>query len=681
MATKKKLLEAAAGSAGGAALNVEDVFSTYLYDGNSSTQTITNGIDLAGEGGLVWIKNRTTTNRSHILFDSERNLGDALISNSTAAETTISPLATPSFNSDGFLVFSSVAAMNNSGDDYASWTFRKAPKFFDVVEYNSSSGNTTNFGSAGATVDHNLGSVPGMIIVKCTDTAATNWKVYHRGLNGGINPEQYEIELNQTGVAANSANSWNDTAPTSTQFTLGASGDVNNSSRSYIAYLFAHNNGDGEFGPDADQDIIKCGSYTTNASADATINLGWEPQWVMFRPYDDTSNWKIVDNMRGFLATATASTGYNKELNPNTSGAEVANDQIQITSTGFDHVSGFASKNFIYIAIRRGPMAVPTDAADVFDMYYNSTSGKTNGVYGNIGPVDIIYSKRLNTSAGPYLFDRLRGGSQLLSTPFTNAESQRSPAWHQFDVMVGVQEDYATVYTPGSGNTGIDVFWKRAPSFCDVVAYTGENGMGGQTDAKPHNLGVVPEMIWIKTRSLTAREWVVWVNGFGTGQTDGTGTKEWLYLNTSDALQSSTSSSNVPWGGPHTATTFSTGSWSRVNDTGETYIAYLFASLDGVSKVGSYTGNGSNQTIDCGFSSGARYVVIKRTDSTGDWYVWDTERGIVAGNDPHYRLNEDAAEVTTDDSLDPDNSGFIVNQVSATNINVSSATYIFYAIA
>ena len=96
---------------------------------------------------------------------------------------------------------------------------------------------------------------------------------------------------------------------------------------------------------------------------------------------------------------------------------------------------------------------------------------------------------------------------------------------------------------------------------------------------------------------------------------------------------------------------------------------------------GSYTGNGSSQTIDCGFTTGARFILIKRTDSTGDWYVWDTARGIVTGNDPHLSLNTTVAEVTTDDSIDPDSSGFIVNQVGDTNINVSSASYIFYAIA
>jgi hypothetical protein len=97
--------------------------------------------------------------------------------------------------------------------------------------------------------------------------------------------------------------------------------------------------------------------------------------------------------------------------------------------------------------------------------------------------------------------------------------------------------------------------------------------------------------------------------------------------------------------------------------------------------VGSYTGNGSSQTINCGFTGGSRFVLIKRTDSTGDWYVWDSARGIVSANDPHLSLNTTAAEVTTNDSIDPDNTGFIVNQVAATNINVTSATYIYLAIA
>lgn len=122
-------------------------------------------------------------------------------------------------------------------------------------------------------------------------------------------------------------------------------------------------------------------------------------------------------------------------------------------------------------------------------------------------------------------------------------------------------------------------------------------------------------------------------------------------------------------------------SGGNVNSNGNNGVAYLFASLPGVSKVGSYTGNGSSQTINCGFSAGARFVLIKRTDAAGDWFVWDTARGIVSANDPHLSLNTTAAEVTGDDSVDPDSTGFIVNQNAATNINVASATYIFLSVS
>jgi len=133
---------------------------------------------------------------------------------------------------------------------------------------------------------------------------------------------------------------------------------------------------------------------------------------------------------------------------------------------------------------------------------------------------------------------------------------------------------------------------------------------------------------------------------------------------------------------------FTVGTGGSTNAGAGNYVAYLFASRPGVSRVGSYTGNGgtagsagTSQTINCGFSTGARFVLIKRTDSAGDWYIWDTIRGIVAGNDPRLSLNSTASEVTTDDSLDPDNTGFIVNQLAATNINVTGATYIYLAIA
>ena len=174
----------------------------------------------------------------------------------------------------------------------------------------------------------------------------------------------------------------------------------------------------------------------------------------------------------------------------------------------------------------------------------------------------------------------------------------------------------------------------------------------------------MPELVIYKTRNNT-QNWTVYLNYDYE-----------MYLNLTFGLQGPGYSGNH---GAPTSTTISVDGNSNTNGT--TYVAYLFATCAGVSKVGSYTGNGSTQTINCGFTGGARFVLIKRTDSTGDWYVWDTARGIVTANDPHLSLNTTDAEVTTDDTIDTDSTGFVVNQVTATNVNVSSATYIYLAIA
>lgn len=130
-----------------------------------------------------------------------------------------------------------------------------------------------------------------------------------------------------------------------------------------------------------------------------------------------------------------------------------------------------------------------------------------------------------------------------------------------------------------------------------------------------------------------------------------------------------------------TSSVFTIGTGANVNTSTATYVTYIFATCPGVSKVGSYTGNGSTQTINCGFTGGARFVLIKRTDSTGDWYVWDSARGIVAGNDPYLLLNSTAAEVTSTDYIDTYSAGFEISSTAPAAINASSGSFIFLAIA
>ena len=118
-----------------------------------------------------------------------------------------------------------------------------------------------------------------------------------------------------------------------------------------------------------------------------------------------------------------------------------------------------------------------------------------------------------------------------------------------------------------------------------------------------------------------------------------------------------------------------------MNTSGNAQVAYLFASCPNVSKVGTYTGNGTTQTINCGFTGGARFVLIKCTSATGDWYVYDTARGMTTLTDPYLLINSSAAETATLGSVTTVSTGFALNAAILAAINTSSATYIFLAIA
>ena len=290
MSTAKKLLSGSGASAD--RINVEDVFSTHMYLGSgSSSQKYPSGgadFDLLNEGGMVWIKNRTSS-ANHALFDTVRGVGKGLETSTTSAQTTSASGDLTAFTSNGYTVGTNFNQnINTSGDTYVGWAFRKAEKFFDVVTY-------TGTGSA-LTVSHNLGSVPGMIMFKRTDSAG-NWRVFHRSLGA-----TKALRLNGTDAEAASSSYFNNTAPTSTQFTVGT--DLSDSGGTFVAYLFAHNDDDGGYGPNGDLDIIKCGSFTTDSSGDALVggNLGWEPQWVMIKNATSTGNgsWWIADTHRGF---------------------------------------------------------------------------------------------------------------------------------------------------------------------------------------------------------------------------------------------------------------------------------------------------------------------------------------------------------------------------------------------
>jgi hypothetical protein len=632
---------------------VDDVFSTYLYTGNGSTQTINNGIDLAGKGGMVWSATRVgAENNGPEIIDTNRGGSYRLLTSLTQAAYNCSDPIT--FNTNGFSMSPTVNTyINYSGFSKVAWTFRKAAKFFDVVTY-------TGNGVAGRQIAHSLGVAPGMIIVKRTDDYGNNWWVYHRSL-GALQG----MSLNTTDAVNASGGDvlWNNTEPTPTVFTLGVNGGVNASGGTYVAYIFAHDtSADG---------LIQCGSFTTDNNCKATVNLGWEPQWILYRNISSPSRWIIADSMRGMPTNPAI---YLNGLYPNTSDAEDngENRVVQPTSTGFN-VNTFINAQSIYMAIRR-PNKPPTSGTQVYNAFLSNTvnPGGVPKFLSNF-PVDMfMFGPNIDSAMDRSLHPRLTQGKGLTtsSTAVEEGGSNYSSSL-KWDYNIGVHDGGS--FYPGTPDMGW--MFKRAPGFFDVVCYT---GTGVANSSFNHNLGVRPELMIIKARTSTS-SWITAANITATTYSE-------LYLDTTQAQVTGSpmaySDGNATIGAAPTATTFGFGyPYGIENASATNYVAYLFATLAGISKVGSYTGNGSSQTINCGFAAGARFILIKRTDAAGDWYVWDTTRGIAAANDPHLSLNTTAAEVTTDDSIDPDSTGFIVNQVAATNINVTSATYIYLAIS
>ena len=318
---------------------VGDVFSTSLYEGNGSTQTITNGIDLDGEGGLVWLKKRSGIDNSAI-YDTERGATKYLTSVTAGAELTIAQ-GVQSFNSDGFSI-GSQGGHNDNGATFASWTFRKAPNFFDIQTF------STTYNIVPSTLTHTLDAPLGMAIFKRLDGVG-NWVVWHKDLG----TRKY-LRLNDTSSQISDptyAPTYDEASKTfSFYYPMSNTDDrliVGNAETSnWVGYFFASDT--------AADSRIKCGSYVGGGSTDVEINLGWQPQWLLIRRSDAAEDWFLVDSERGFGIDGVDTA----KLKANSSEAETTSTSLVATTpTGFkttDDNAGFnsAGGTYIYMAIR-----------------------------------------------------------------------------------------------------------------------------------------------------------------------------------------------------------------------------------------------------------------------------------------------------------------------------------------
>ena len=300
------------------------------------------------------------------------------------------------------------------------------------------------------------------------------------------------------------------------------------------------------------------------------------------------------------------------------------------------------------------------------------TKGSNHSILTSDGPPlystgegGLVWIKSRSDANHHQLYDTDRGVGKPLYSSLTNTEGTNT------DFASFNSTGFILGYTSANGGVNGDssdeyVAWtfKKASNLFDFVTYTGDD-VNGRTVS--HNLGVAPEMMIIKGITVTTA-WRVYHSALGQGKS----------LNLSD---NSAESGNVYYlnNTAPTSTLITLGQDDSTNggaSTAYNYVAYLFATVAGVSKVGSFSHtNGSSTDVDCGFSSGSAFILVKRTDSTSDWYVWDNARGIVSGNDGYVLLNSSAAEVTNQDYVDPLNSGF---QIAS---GFTTGDYIFYAIA
>ena len=395
-------------------------------------QSFGTGTASDGEGGMTWIKSRTnpSTGHFHHLLDSERakigGFRPALYSNTNEAQNTYTAATyggVSSFNNSGFTISAGSSSddfLNANDYDYTSWTWRKQKGFFDVVTY-TGTGVTQN-------IAHNLGSVPGAIFVKRTDSSH-NWGVYHRGLNKGVTPERYRQRLNvagsEDGNNDNGASYWANTAPTSTHFTV--SGQVSNyintnvSGATYVAYLFAG----GASTADTARSVSLSGSSTrlvVGPSSDFSMGTGdfTIECWVKQNNQSDSGVWQISTSTTGFTASGFNSTlslydsgGANGWVISGTGGNSL-NSKIRSLEGTWTHLAYVRSSGVGSLYVN-GVMSVSGTLTTNFDGTYMGLGGYYSTSYpltGNISNLRVVKGQALYTSSFTPSYEPLTTTSQ-----------------------------------------------------------------------------------------------------------------------------------------------------------------------------------------------------------------------------------------------------------------------------
>jgi hypothetical protein len=327
-----------------------------------------------------------------------------------------------------------------------------------------------------------------------------------------------------------------------------------------------------------------------------------------------------------------------------------------------------------------------TQANDYFDVttYSGSASSQSITNSGSMQP-DFVWIKSRNTTDSHNLTDAVRGTNKNLFSNLTNAEDTVARLTSFNSNGVTLAGGYGS--TNNSGQTYVAWQWNAGGSTVtntsgtisaqvrastisgvSIITYTG-NGTAGATVG--HGLGVTPDMIIVKSRSVGTGDWVVWHSSLTSSNNN------YLLLNSTAAVNTA----NQPWNNTlPTSSVFSLRTWDSVNQNGSTYVAYCFDAVAGYSAFGSYTGNGSTDGTFVYTGFRPRYVLVKSFNNAENWAISDTSRSPYNAANAFLRPDESSAETTGAMLMDFLSNGFKL-RTTDTKSNGSGYSYIYAAFA
>ena len=317
-------------------INSKKAIDVITYEG-TGTENIITGLEFQPD--FVWIKNRDATD-SHCIYDSARGSTFTIHVDETAESEDAQNLK--SFNVNGFTL-GTADEVNTNAENFVAWCLKEHPDYgFDIVSYEGT--------GAAHTENHNLGAIPKFMIVKNL-TDVDGWTVYHYAAFNKTDPETDYARIDTDGSFSDANTLWNDTAPTSTQFTVGTHNRVNGSGDSIIAYLFADVPG-----------VIKCFAYEGNGNAAGPyVYCGFRPKWIIWKDADATSNWGIIDYKRDtynpsstyLLTNLTNSEATLALMDVNANGFKIRYNGAGTNTNNYTHVGiAFAEQPFKYANAR-----------------------------------------------------------------------------------------------------------------------------------------------------------------------------------------------------------------------------------------------------------------------------------------------------------------------------------------